>query len=113
VIVYDALAEHADADERRALMKQHRWSLLFMGTIAGIFGAAPGLLWLGGVMAVMFLPVIAGFAIWLYVLVFVFRSVVPALLSGGAGTTAGSSIVCSCTISASRISTKERIWLSV
>lgn len=72
VIVYDALAEHADADERRALMKQHRWSLLLMGTVAGIFGAAPGLLWLGGVMAVMFLPVIAGFAIWLYVLVFVF-----------------------------------------
>ncbi|MFD1154996.1 hypothetical protein [Undibacterium aquatile] len=42
-----------------------------------------------------------------------FRSVVPALLSGGAGTTAGSSIVCSCTIRASRIPTKERIWLSV
>ncbi len=72
VIVYDALAAHADVDERKALIQQHRWSLLFIGTVAGLFGAAPGLLWLGGVISVMFLPVIAGAAIWLYVLVFVF-----------------------------------------
>ncbi|MEB0138398.1 MULTISPECIES: EI24 domain-containing protein [unclassified Undibacterium] len=72
VIVYDALAEHADAAERRLLLREHRWSLLLIGTVAGLFGAAPGLLWLGGVVSMLFLPVFAALAIWLYVLVFVF-----------------------------------------
>ena len=72
VIVYDALAEYADHDERLQLLREHRTALLLIGTVAGIFGAAPGMLWLGGVLSVMFLPVLAGFAIWLYVLVFVF-----------------------------------------
>ncbi|MFZ6640599.1 EI24 domain-containing protein [Undibacterium sp. TC4M20W] len=72
VMVYDALALHADADERASLIQEHRWSLLSIGIIAGLFGAAPGLLWLGGVVSTLFLPVIAGVAIWVYVLVFVF-----------------------------------------
>lgn len=72
VMVYDALAQHADADEREALLRQHRWPLLFIGTVAGLFGAAPGLLWLGGVLSVLFLPMIAAVAIWGYVLIFVF-----------------------------------------
>jgi len=72
VIVYDALSIHADVEERKALISQHRWSLLFIGTVAGLIGAAPGLLWLGGVISVLFLPLMAGVAIWLYVLVFVF-----------------------------------------
>ncbi|MBC3884472.1 EI24 domain-containing protein [Undibacterium griseum] len=72
VMAYDALSAHADREERIALIRQHRGALLLMGTIAGLFGAAPGLLWLGGVLSVMFLPVLAGLAIWLYVLVFVF-----------------------------------------
>ena len=72
VIVYDALAAHADVAERKALIQQHRWPLLFIGTIAGLFGAAPGLLWLGGVVSMTLLPLISGVAIWLYVLVFVF-----------------------------------------
>lgn len=72
VMVYDALALHADADERASLVQEHRWSLLSIGIVAGLFGAAPGLLWLGGVMSTLFLPVLAGVAIWVYVLVFVF-----------------------------------------
>ncbi|MFZ6875051.1 EI24 domain-containing protein [Undibacterium sp. Di27W] len=72
VMVYDALALHADAEERNSLIQEHRWSLLGMGIIAGLFGAAPGLLWLGGAMSTLFLPVLAGAAIWVYVLVFVF-----------------------------------------
>ncbi|WP_230412261.1 EI24 domain-containing protein [Undibacterium hunanense] len=72
VMVYDALAQHADTDERDALLKQHRPSLLAIGIVAGLFGAGPGLLWLGGVLSVLFLPVIAAVAIWVYVLVFVF-----------------------------------------
>lgn len=72
VMSYDALADFADADERRALVREHRWSLILIGTIAGLFGAAPGLLWLGGVLSFLLLPLIAGVAVWLYVFVFVF-----------------------------------------
>ncbi|WP_394778541.1 EI24 domain-containing protein [Undibacterium sp.] len=72
VMVYDALAEHADVEERELLTRRHRSALLAIGTIAGIFGAAPSLLWLGGVLSVVFLPVFAGLSIWLYLLVFVF-----------------------------------------
>ena len=72
VMAYDALAEHADAGELRALMRMHRWPLLLIGVIAGAMGAAPTLLWLGGALSVIFFPVLAAGAIWLYVLVFVF-----------------------------------------
>ncbi|MES2072464.1 MAG: EI24 domain-containing protein [Pseudomonadota bacterium] len=72
VMVYDALAEHADAEEREILTQAHRRPLLVIGTIAGIFGAAPSLLWLGGVLSVVFFPFFAGISIWLYLLVFIF-----------------------------------------
>ncbi|GGC72895.1 EI24 domain-containing protein [Undibacterium terreum] len=72
VMVYDALAEHADADERDFLTQTYRLPLLAIGTIAGIFGAAPSLLWLGGALSVVFFPVLAGISVWLYLLVFVF-----------------------------------------
>jgi hypothetical protein len=72
VMAYDALAEHASAEERRALMKTHRWPLLAIGIAAGGMGAAPTLLWLGGALSVILFPLLAGVSIWLYVLVFVF-----------------------------------------
>ncbi|WP_293776301.1 EI24 domain-containing protein [uncultured Oxalicibacterium sp.] len=72
VMAYDALADYADADERKAILRQHRWPLLCIGTLATLIGAAPMLLWLGGAVFVFFLPVFATGAIWLYVLVFVF-----------------------------------------
>jgi hypothetical protein len=72
VMAYDALAEHASADERRALMRTHRWPLLAIGVAAGAMGAAPTLLWLGGALSVILFPLLAGVSIWLYVLVFVF-----------------------------------------
>lgn len=72
VMVYDALAEHASVDERRSLMKAHRWPLLAIGVAAGAMGAAPTLLWLGGALSVVLFPLLAGVSIWLYVLVFVF-----------------------------------------
>jgi arginine exporter protein ArgO len=46
--------------------------LLLIGAIAGTMGAAPTLLWLGGALSVIFFPLLAAGAIWLYVLVFVF-----------------------------------------
>lgn len=72
VMAYDALSEHATAEERRFLLRRHRWSLLTIGVITGILGAAPTLLWLGGALSVIFLPIMAAASIWLYVLVFVF-----------------------------------------
>ncbi|RJF95015.1 EI24 domain-containing protein [Noviherbaspirillum saxi] len=72
VMAYDALADHADAAESKSILKQHRWPLLAIGAITGAMGAAPTLLWLGGALSVIFFPVLAAGAIWLYVLVFVF-----------------------------------------
>ena len=72
VMAYDALADFADPDERRAILGQQRWSLLIIGIVSGGLGAVPGLLWLGGVVSVILFPLLAALAIWLYLLVFVF-----------------------------------------
>ncbi len=72
VMVYDALADYADKEERKQIMARHRWPLLAIGIVTGSLGAAPGLLWLGGVMSVIFFPILAAVAVWLYLLVFVF-----------------------------------------
>jgi hypothetical protein len=72
VMAYDALAEHASQQEYKDIMRTHRWPLLLIGTLAGVMGAAPTLLWLGGALSVIFFPMLAAGAIWLYVLVFVF-----------------------------------------
>lgn len=72
VMAYDALAEHADAQECKDILRIHRWPLLVIGALTGVMGAAPTLLWLGGALSVIFFPLLAAGAIWLYVLVFVF-----------------------------------------
>ncbi|RZI41304.1 EI24 domain-containing protein [Herbaspirillum sp. HC18] len=72
VMAYDALADYASAQEIKDVMREHRWHLLAIGAVAGAMGAAPTLLWLGGALSVIFFPVLAAGAIWLYVLVFVF-----------------------------------------
>jgi hypothetical protein len=72
VMAYDALAQHASADERQAILRLHRWPLLLIGAITGAMGAAPTLLWLGGALSVVLFPLLAAGSIWLYVLVFVF-----------------------------------------
>ncbi len=74
VMAYDALADHASADERRALLKEHRSTLLAMGVMAGYLGAAPTLLWASGVMFLVFAPILVTVAIWVYTLVFAFSS---------------------------------------
>jgi hypothetical protein len=72
VMVYDALADYASAEERRQIQREHRWPLLIIGVISGAAGALPGAIWLGGVMAVVFFPFLAAASIWLYVLIFIF-----------------------------------------
>lgn len=72
VMAYDVLAEHASAAERAALLRRHRWPLLAIGTLSGLAGAVPGLLWMGGTLSVLLFPFLAAGAIWLYVLIFIF-----------------------------------------
>jgi len=73
VVVYDALAVHASAEERAELMREHRLPLLAIGVISGIAGALPGMIWVGGtVLAVVLFPFLAAVSIWLYVMVFMF-----------------------------------------
>lgn len=72
VMAYDALAHHADADERALLLRAHRWPLLLIGVATGLMGAAPTLLWLGGALAFVLFPVLGTVALWLYVLIFIF-----------------------------------------
>ena len=71
---FDTLAEHAARDERRALLRRHRWPLLAMGIVAGYLGAAPSLLWALSATMLIFAPIIVVVAIWLYTLVFAFSA---------------------------------------
>jgi Etoposide-induced protein 2.4 (EI24) len=74
VMSYDVLADHASAEERLVLMRQHRPSLLAMGVISGYLGAAPSLVWASGVLFVALAPVLVPLAVWVYTLVFAFSS---------------------------------------
>jgi hypothetical protein len=72
VMSHDALAEHADARERRALLRRHRLPLLAIGVMAGYLGAAPSLLWALNAVTVVFAPLLVPLSVWLYTLVFAF-----------------------------------------
>ena len=74
VLSYDVLAEHASREERRELIQRHRMPLLAMGVLAGLLGAAPGLVWVSGGMFAALAPVLVPAAIWIYTLVFAFAS---------------------------------------
>lgn len=72
VMAYDVLAVHASAEERRALLKAHRWPLLAIGVACGYLGAAPSLVWAFGVLSVPLAPLIGVLSVWVYTLVFAF-----------------------------------------
>jgi hypothetical protein len=74
VMSFDVLARHASAQERRTLMRQHRFQLLGIGVISGYLGAAPSLLWAMGAMTLIFAPLLIAASVWLYTLVFGFSS---------------------------------------
>lgn len=74
VFAYDALADHASADERRALFEQHRLPLLTLGVLTGYLGALPSVLWASGALFIAMAPILVPLAIWLYTLVFAFSS---------------------------------------
>ncbi len=75
VFGFDVLAEHASADERRALLKAHRIPMMTMGVICGYLGAVPSLIWaIAGVTGFIFAPFLVLVAVWLYTLVFAFST---------------------------------------
>ncbi len=74
VLSFDVLAEHASADERKQIMRTHRWPLLAMGVIAGYLGAAPSLLWAISATMLIFAPLLIVAAVWIYTLVFAFSA---------------------------------------
>ncbi len=74
VMVYDALAQHATEEERVELMRRHRYWLLAIGMLSGYMGAAPGLIWAVGAMAVVLAPLLVPLAIWIYTFVFIFAA---------------------------------------
>lgn len=74
VFAFDALADHADPHERRALMRQHRAALMGMGVVCGFAGSAPSLIWASGAMFIALAPLLVPLAVWIYTLVFAFAS---------------------------------------
>ncbi len=74
VMSFDVLAEHASADERRTLMRQHRLPLLGIGVVSGYLGAAPSLLWAASALTLVFAPLLVVVSVWLYTLVFAFSA---------------------------------------
>ncbi len=74
VMSFDVLADHATVDERRALMREHRWPLLAMGVVSGLMGAAPGAIWAFSALTLVLAPLVMMASIWLYTAVFALTS---------------------------------------
>jgi Etoposide-induced protein 2.4 (EI24) len=74
VMSFDALADHATSEERRSVISNHKTSLLTMGIVTGLIGAAPSLLWVGSIATVILFPLISLIALWLYTVGFVFTA---------------------------------------
>ncbi|KWR88859.1 EI24 domain-containing protein [Cupriavidus sp. IDO] len=74
VMTYDALAEHATAEERKVLMHRHRVPLLVMGVAVGLLGSAPTLLWVSSAAIIFLFPFVLAGTLWLYVLIFIFSA---------------------------------------
>jgi hypothetical protein len=73
VMSYDALSIHASEEERRIIKTTRRRQLLAIGTISGLLGALPGVVWIGGaLLSVVLFPVLAVLSIWLYLVIFIF-----------------------------------------
>ena len=74
VMTFDALAGHANRNERRELFRRHRLWLLAMGVISGYLGAAPSILWASGALFAAAFVLLVPLAIWIYTLVFAFSA---------------------------------------
>jgi ABC-type multidrug transport system fused ATPase/permease subunit len=71
---YDVLANHASSLEREQLLETHRWTLLGMGVVAGMFGAVPTFFWATSALALVLFPFVSFIALWIYSLIFIFAA---------------------------------------
>jgi hypothetical protein len=74
VMAFDALADHASKEERRAVFRAHRPWLLGIGVLTGYLGAAPSIVWASGALFAAAFVILVPLAIWIYTLVFAFAS---------------------------------------
>lgn len=74
VLTFDVLAAHASPEERLTLTRENRWTLLAMGVVTGLMGAAPSLVWASGALFAAAFVLLVPVAVWLYTLVFAFSS---------------------------------------
>lgn len=74
LMTYDALSEHASAEERKTLMKRHRAPLLVIGVAVGLLGSAPTLIWVSSAAVIFLFPILLAGTLWLYVLIFIFSA---------------------------------------
>ncbi len=74
VMTYDALSEHASAEERKTLMRRHRAPLLAIGVAVGLLGSAPTLIWVSSAAIIFLFPFLLAGTLWLYVLIFIFSA---------------------------------------
>jgi len=74
VMAFDALVEHASAQERREIFRRHRGWLLGMGVFCGYLAAAPSLIWASSALFAATFVFLVPLLIWIYTLVFAFSS---------------------------------------
>lgn len=74
VMAFDVLAEFASPAERHSLLARHRLSLLGIGVLTGLMGAAPSLVWASGALFAAAFVILIPVAVWIYTLVFAFSS---------------------------------------
>ncbi|VWC00882.1 membrane protein [Burkholderia arboris] len=74
VMTYDALALHASRDERRALVRQHRWPLIGIGVATGLLGTVPTFVWVSSIWMMVLFPFVAAAMIWVYAFILVFSA---------------------------------------
>jgi hypothetical protein len=73
VMTYDALADHASADEYATIMRTQRRHLTLIGILSGVAGVLPGIVWVGGaLLSVVLFPILALVSVWIYLLIFIF-----------------------------------------
>ncbi|GBH27975.1 EI24 domain-containing protein [Burkholderia vietnamiensis] len=73
-MTYDALALHAGRDERRELVRRHRWPLIGIGVATGLLGTVPTFVWVSSVWMMVLFPFVAAAMIWVYAFILVFSA---------------------------------------
>ncbi len=76
ILAFDVLNNYATPDERRWIMDRHRGSLWVLGGLMALLGAAPTLVWIGGMAAFVFMPLMGVMMLWLYVLTLMYSALV-------------------------------------